>query len=215
LTQLTGTTHLRTTAYHPAANGMIERLHRQLKAAIKSHQTEEWAEILPVILLGIRAAWKEDLQATPAEMVYGETIRLPSQFLEETQPDSPGDDFAARLAKIMRNLRPTIKRHGQTTTFTHKDLEKAQQVFVRHDVATGALKPPYDGPYTVLNRGEKTFKLNIKGRSINVSKDRLKPAYMLETKEPEKLKETPEQTTVKTTRSGRTTKPPVRFAPGF
>jgi len=214
LTQLTGTTHCRTTAYHPAANGMIERLHRQLKAAIKSHQTEEWAEVLPVILLGVRAAWKEDLRATPAEMVYGETIRLPGQFLGETQPEKGGDDFAARLAKTMRNLRPVVKRHGRKAIFTHKDLETAQQVFVRHDIATGALKPPYDGPYTVLNRSEKTFKLNINGRTINVSKDRLKPAYILDTEEPEKQKEAPEQTTAKTTRSGRISRPPVRFAPG-
>ena len=29
-TQLLGTDHVRTTAYHPAANGMVERFHRQL-----------------------------------------------------------------------------------------------------------------------------------------------------------------------------------------
>lgn len=48
LTQLTGGQHWRTTAYHPEANGMIERFHRQLKTAIKCHETESWAEILPV-----------------------------------------------------------------------------------------------------------------------------------------------------------------------
>nr|XP_012234637.1 PREDICTED: uncharacterized protein LOC105679285 [Linepithema humile] len=32
LARLTGSQHIRTTAYHPAANGMIERLYRQLKA---------------------------------------------------------------------------------------------------------------------------------------------------------------------------------------
>jgi len=136
--------------------------------------------------------------------------------LGEIQPESPGeDDFVARLTKIMRNLQPVVKRHGQRAIFTHKDLETTQQVFVRHSVATGALKPPYDGPYTVLNRGEKMFKLNINGRTVNISKDRLKPAYMLETEEPEKQKEASEQTTAKTTRSGRITKPPVRFVLGF
>jgi len=145
----------------------------------------------------------------------GEAIRLPGQFVGETQPERPKEnDFAARLAKIMRNLRPMVKRHGQKTIFIHKDLETTQQVFVRHNVTTGALKSPYDGPYTVLNKGEKTFKLNINGRTVNVSKDRLKPAYILETEESEKQKETSEAT-AKTTRSGRITKPPVRFAPGF
>lgn len=58
-------------AYHPQANCMVERFHRQLKAAIKCHKTEAWTEVLPVILLGIRAAWKEYIGATFAEMTYG------------------------------------------------------------------------------------------------------------------------------------------------
>ena len=52
LVQLISTTHLRTTAYHPAANGMVERLHRQMKTATKCEETEAWAEVLPIILLG-------------------------------------------------------------------------------------------------------------------------------------------------------------------
>lgn len=34
LTRMTGTKHWRTTAYHPQANEMVERLHRLIKAAI-------------------------------------------------------------------------------------------------------------------------------------------------------------------------------------
>ena len=85
---LTGTTHIRTTAYHPAANGMVERLHRQLKAAIRCHR-QRWTEVLPLVLLGIRSAWKEDLDATAAEMVYGQPLRLPGEFLAH---QNPGDD---------------------------------------------------------------------------------------------------------------------------
>ncbi|CAK9809028.1 Retrovirus-related Pol polyprotein from transposon 412 [Anthophora quadrimaculata] len=35
LSLMIGTKHLRTTAYHPAANGMVERFHRQLKSTSK------------------------------------------------------------------------------------------------------------------------------------------------------------------------------------
>jgi len=66
LSKLTGSRHIHTTPYHPAANGMVERFHRQLKAAIKCHQPQGWTEALPVILMGIRASWKEDLNATSA-----------------------------------------------------------------------------------------------------------------------------------------------------
>ena len=35
-----GTAHLRTTSYHPQANGLIERFHRQLKAALRVQSTQ-------------------------------------------------------------------------------------------------------------------------------------------------------------------------------
>ncbi|XP_070171108.1 uncharacterized protein [Polyergus mexicanus] len=88
LTKLTRTRHIRTTAYHPSANGMVERLHRQMKTAIKCHATEAWTEVLPVIMLGIRTAFKENFQATPAELVYGETLRLPGEFLQESREEN-------------------------------------------------------------------------------------------------------------------------------
>ena len=81
LSALTGATHLHTSSYHPSSNGMCERLHRQLKAALMCHSSDRWTQVLPTVLMGIRAAYKEELQATPAEMVYGDTIRLPGEFL--------------------------------------------------------------------------------------------------------------------------------------
>src|SRR5206468_679414 len=48
LAKLLGADRIHTTAYHPQANGMVERLHRQLKAAIKCHSTERWTEVLPM-----------------------------------------------------------------------------------------------------------------------------------------------------------------------
>ncbi|GFX22285.1 hypothetical protein TNCV_2951261 [Trichonephila clavipes] len=54
LSKLLGVQKCRTTGYHPQANGMIEKLHRPLKSAIKCHATERWTEVLPIILLGLR-----------------------------------------------------------------------------------------------------------------------------------------------------------------
>jgi len=59
---------------------MIKRLHHQLKAALMCHANEHWAEALPLVLLGIRSAWKEDLKASSSELVYGSPLRLPGDF---------------------------------------------------------------------------------------------------------------------------------------
>lgn len=72
LNRLLGIAASTTTAYHPQANGMVERLHRQLKGALKSRATgPNWMDDLPIVLLGVRTAWREDPGCSPAELVYG------------------------------------------------------------------------------------------------------------------------------------------------
>ena len=81
LTHLLGCTRLRTTAYHPAANGLVEHFHQQLKTSLKAHQnTAHWVDSLPLVLLSIRSTLKEDLKCRAAELVYGTTLRLPGEF---------------------------------------------------------------------------------------------------------------------------------------
>ena len=61
LMQLFGCKHLYTTSYHPITNRIIERFHRQLKASLKAHtSTVHWTESLPLVLLGMRTALKDD-----------------------------------------------------------------------------------------------------------------------------------------------------------
>ena len=73
------------TAYHPQANGMIERLHRQLKVALKARTADaHWMDHLLIVLLGLRVAGREDRDCSPAELVYGSSLRLPGEFVDPT-----------------------------------------------------------------------------------------------------------------------------------
>ena len=58
--------------HHPAANCLQQRLHRTLKVVIMCHADEQWTAALPVVLFGIRTAYKEYLQSSAAKLVYGE-----------------------------------------------------------------------------------------------------------------------------------------------
>jgi transposase InsO family protein len=64
--------HSPTTAYHPQSNGLVEWFHRRLKDALRSWATaDDWHDHLPWVLLGIRTAYREDSEFSPAEAVYG------------------------------------------------------------------------------------------------------------------------------------------------
>ncbi|XP_066967500.1 igE-binding protein-like [Macrobrachium rosenbergii] len=87
---LMGTTLHSTMAYNPAANGMVERAHCSLKAALMAHCTDErWREQLPWVLLGLCTAPKANGNASPAEKVYGETLAVPGEFFLPLAPTPP------------------------------------------------------------------------------------------------------------------------------
>ena len=180
LMTLLGSKRSRTTAYHPQANGMVERFHRQLKAALKTQpHPDAWIDSLPLILLGIRTALKEDISSTAAEMVYGTTLRLPGEFFVSSPTTSLPDpsDFVSKLKSHFSSVRPTPPRATQRHSSLPHGLSTATHVFVRHDAIRKPLQPPYNGPFPVLSRTDKHFTVQLNGRTDTISIDRLKPAH--------------------------------------
>ncbi|XP_037270419.2 uncharacterized protein LOC119162038 [Rhipicephalus microplus] len=170
----TGFERSRITSYHSCANGMIERFHRQFKAAIMCHPHSSWLEALPAVALGLRATFKPDIQATPAEHVYGEPLRLPGELISAPTSDvtsSDPADFVARLHRTMGVLRPSpAARHTKPTPFVFKDLATCSHAFLRDDTVRASFQPPYSGPYKVICRDDKTFTLQNSGKDVRVSK---------------------------------------------
>lgn len=180
LTRMLGVKHLRTTSYHPQANGLIERLHRTIKTSVMCHNTKDWAEYIPIILLSHRSALKEDIGATPAELVYGTTLRLPGEIFEKSNNASPNQSaFVDEFRKIMYELKPhpTSNHATRQPVFLQKELNTCTHVFLRNDAIQPPLTPPYDGPFEIIRRKEATFIINIRGKSQEVSIQRLKAAF--------------------------------------
>uniref|UniRef100_A0A0K8WI33 Gag-Pol polyprotein n=1 Tax=Bactrocera latifrons TaxID=174628 RepID=A0A0K8WI33_BACLA len=171
LNNLLGARHIVTTAYHPKANGIVERLHRQLKAALLCHN-ESWYDALPAVLLGLRSAWKE--------LVYGETIRLPGEFIAPSSRDLSAPELIKVLQNHFRGLTPAeMSRKTNYRLFKFRDLDHTSHVFVRRGQIGPSFSHPYDGPYRVAARYAKYFTVHINGKDIPVSIDRLKPAYIV------------------------------------
>lgn len=223
LTTKMGIKRIRTTPYHPQANGQIERFHRTLKAAIMARETSNnWAGDLPTILLGLRTSLRSETKTSPCLLTYGTQLRVPADFFIPTSSCYDESEYIKKLTRTMAELTNDQKSKHRTKPFIHKDLTTCTHVFVRNDAVKPPLTQPYEGPYEVLQRYDKKMKLQLPRRTAVISLDRLKPAYIYSGDEIIKQdNEIPTPTVPKTadyvdkmpyrTKSGRTSKPTVHF----
>ena len=187
LHELLGIHHHQTTAYHPQANGLVERFHRHLKGALRARLAGPfWMDQLPVVLLGIRASWREDADTMPAQLLYGEALQLPGEMIPDVQPvGKPPEGFLRDMQETKQAQAPVApKHHSVARHFLPKDLQTADEVYLRQDARRTPLQRPYDGPFRVLERGEKSFRINCNGREVTVSVDRLKPTFSPKDQDP-------------------------------
>ena len=180
IAQLLGVHHNRTTAYHPQANGLVERFHRHLKSALRTRLCDSnWVDELPWVLLGIRTAPKEDLGTSSAELVYGEPLTVPGDFISTTYSSLQPSSYLSTFRDRLQFLAPVpTSRHGTQTTFVPVELHRSPYVFVRRDSHRSPLQRPYEGPFKVISAGSKVFILDMGGKAETISIDRLKPAHL-------------------------------------
>ncbi|XP_066982761.1 uncharacterized protein [Macrobrachium rosenbergii] len=91
LALLLGTSHHSTTAYNPAANGLVESFHRSLKASLMARCTaEDWKNQLPWVLLGLRTAPRATVTRPQQKSLWG-APHSPwrTHHRISPQPDSP------------------------------------------------------------------------------------------------------------------------------
>ncbi|GFS56137.1 uncharacterized protein K02A2.6 [Trichonephila clavipes] len=176
------------TSYHPQCNGKVEQLHRTLKEAIKAHNIIKWTDTLPTVLLGVRTALRPDTNHTEGKVRSG---YLPFRMKVRVLNQSRQND-RLRVVSVLVHIAaitplhtpmPVSRRIGERTIpYSWRSyLKPCTDVFVRVDRVKKALGPPYDDPFPVTERKEKYFTLLIKNKPVNISVDRLKPAYLLGT----------------------------------
>jgi len=175
LTRRLGSLHHLTTAYHPQANGMVERTHRQLKDALRARcATADWPNHLPWVLLGLRTSPKEDSNISAAELVYGAPLILPGQLPGVPEPPTPVFKEDTRAAPYRIPARRVSSPSPEEDTIP-PSLRNASFVYIRHGGAKSPLAQVYNGPFQVLSRSSKYFVVDLGDRHDSISVDRLRP----------------------------------------
>uniref|UniRef100_A0A8C6LIR9 Gypsy retrotransposon integrase-like protein 1 n=1 Tax=Nothobranchius furzeri TaxID=105023 RepID=A0A8C6LIR9_NOTFU len=95
--------HYKSSAYHPQSQGALECFHQTLKSMLRKcciDSGKEWDEGLPLLLLAARERVQESTGFSPAELVFGHTVRGPLLLLRER--------FLSEKSKSSHNLQDYV-----------------------------------------------------------------------------------------------------------
>lgn len=176
LNEIFGINRIKTAAYCPRSNGMIERLHRTLKNALKTSNEKEWDIALPWTLLGLRTIYKEEINSSTAEMLYGEPISVPADLIDaEERRIMNNEELLNKIRTAITKFSSTLSRPSNQKQYIPKQLKNCEYVWIRKENLK-SLEKPYIGPYKVNARNHSTFNIQTNIGNEDISIHRLKPA---------------------------------------
>ena len=112
-----------------------------------AHDKGEWTEVLPMVMMGIRSAVKEDLGFSSAELVFGHNLTLPADIVNQEQSNMDHETFIQKLKNKITTFSSTDTRPiTNQDIYVPKTLLNCTHVFVRKDTG-GCLDRPYLGPF--------------------------------------------------------------------
>ena len=122
-----GTQQHHATAYHPQAQGPIERLNSTLKNSLRCQgNANDWYDNLAWALMALRNSPKEDFgNFFPSDFVLGYPIRLPGKFFDASNHDGPKPDpdaFVSKFGHYVASVRFMSPRQADTASYLDKNL---------------------------------------------------------------------------------------------
>ncbi len=164
-----------TTAFHPQANGLVERFCQQLKASLRSLLCGvDWLTHLPWVMLGLRISPKEDVALSSAELVFGSPLVIPGQFLEDKEIPATTLVDMVQQAALPSGFPTRPLPAGTKTASIPKGLLEATFVYLWRDGNWPPLAQCTRG-HSQSWPGARRFSAKIGTREVSVSIDCLKP----------------------------------------
>ena len=126
--------------------------------------------------------YKADLKCSSAELVFGQTLRLPGDLCcNSPQPRiSHPSDMVLAMRKFANSCQPIDTRVISSKPVHLPDaLQTCTHVFIRNDPIKANLTPTYDGPFLVLSRTKHSFTVLRRDKLYTAAINNIKPAFTL------------------------------------
>ncbi|XP_064470077.1 uncharacterized protein LOC135384822 [Ornithodoros turicata] len=171
--------------YHPQSNS-VEKWHsvlkRVLRALVHDFKTD-WEAGLPGAMFALRSVPHEATGFSPAELVYGRTLRSPMRLLREEWEDPRTDNTVVEyVLDLLQRLQDTREiaeanmRDSQRRAKTYYDRNARPRVYKENDkvlvlrpTRANKLQVHWDGPFKVVRKlSETTYMVEIRGKRKEV-----------------------------------------------
>ena len=181
---------LRTTAYHPECNGMIERMHGTLGAMLTKATSQglDWVGQLPFALFALRLAPNRDSGLSPFQLVFGRQVRSPLDVVHQGWVEEEFQEFdttrwAGWLDERMRIwgdvLRETQgkailqRKQDYDKKAVERNLVEGEQVLCWIPGRTPKLADSWEGPFKISK------KMNNVDYMVDFGKNKKKKVFHL------------------------------------
>ena len=182
--KLCGCKGVRTSPYHPQANGHVERFHSTLKQMMKKvvqDQPKQWHRFLPALLFAARELPSESTGFSPFKLMFGREVRGPVQLLcdvwREEEPDSDQTPVYQYLFELQNRIRDTCQlamtnSAGQSAKnkrlfdkkARQRSFQVADEVLVLLPSSTNKLLSEWLGPFPIVKVLHPDYLVKIKGK---------------------------------------------------
>ena len=187
---LLGMVKTRTTPYHPASNGLVERFNKTLANMIRSYVDSagrDWDLFLPVLCAAYRATEHPSTGFTPNFMMFGREVVLPPDLIfprERPQyNDSPDfvDDLRNKLQDCYGQARENLRRASVSQGRYHdtrivQNRYKVGDLVLKIATKKHKLTVPWEGPFVIDKvLGDCLYTIAGKQKTYATHHNRLKP----------------------------------------
>ena len=169
--KLCGCRGIRTSPYHPQANGNVERFHGTLKAMLRKviqDKPRQWNRFIPALLFAYRELPCESTGFSPFRLLFGREVRGPVSLLcdvwtETEKADGEQIPVYAYVFDLQNKIRDTCQiamSESQKQSAKNKKIfdrkakqrsfQTGEEVLVLLPSSTNKLLSQWKGPYKVL-----------------------------------------------------------------
>lgn len=121
--------------------------------------------------------FKGDIQATTDDLVCRTTLRFPGAFIVPIATETSPQQFSIELKMYFSGTQLILASiYGAKSILIHSHLKDGSRVFLWHGGMKKKLQNPYNDPFKVYGKDQKTFIIGCNVRKCAISLDRIKPA---------------------------------------